>query len=610
MWAINYLVEWLFLKIINTKIYKNKLYLLAMGDIFGSFISLSNNFLSTVPQNEFLLIEIGMIITLCAVLASFSRLIKQPPMFAYVLAGFLIGPALFGFVKDIGIISSLSEIGVAFLVFLAGLEISLKKLRQVKVAKISLVAFLQVAIVFSLTLLLVKFIDLTFMQGVYIGIIISFSSTMIVLKILSDKGELITVHGRIIIAILLLQDLIAVLAITILNSDNISLMTIVPSLVKIVIIVLVALILKKLVFNYIFKRAASSKHSKELLVLFSLAVLFVFIILSLIFNLSIAIGAFIAGVSLANLSYKTELESRIRPLRDFFSIMFFVALGMQITIIGMEKEIGLFIFLVLGAIIIKPLVTFILLRIFGYTQKTSFLSGFGLGQLSEFSIILAVLGFSTGILTQSMLSVIIIATILSMSLTVFFLDKENDIFHAFRKPVAWLDFIPVREHFGYMDKSQKTVLLVGCDRMGKIILKDLVQENKSKVLVLDFNPEIISLLKERKISCLYGDIESPDILESIDVTKLERVISTVPDLVDSISLLKLIRKENKTAKVILTAQTNEEALELYQNGADYVMLPRFTAGEVVANILKKEDTSLEAIRKNQIERIKKSNNTF
>jgi Kef-type K+ transport system membrane component KefB len=581
-----------------------------MGDIFASFLSVSNNFLSTVPQNEFLLIEIGMIIILCAILASFSRLIKQPPLFAYVLAGFLIGPALFGFVKDVGIISSLSEIGVAFLVFLAGLEISLKKLKQVNVAKISLVAFLQVAIVFFLTLFLVKYINLDFMQGIYVGIIISFSSTMIVLKILSDKGELITVHGRIIIAILLIQDLIAVLAITILNSDNISILSIVPSLIRIAVMVVVAVVSQKLFFNYIFKRAAASKHSKELLVLFSLAVLFVFIILSLIFKLSIAIGAFIAGVSLANLSYKTELEARIKPLRDFFSIMFFVALGMQITILGMREEIGLFIFLIVSAILIKPLVTFVLLRVFGYTQKTSFLAGFGLGQLSEFSIILAVLGFATGILTQPMLSVIIIATILSMSLTVFFLDKENSIYHVFRNPIAWLDFIPVREHFGYMDKSQKTILLVGCDRMGKIILKDLVQENKNKVLVLDFNPEIISILKEKKISCLYGDIESPDILESIDVTKLERVISTVPDLVDSLALLKTIRQENKTAKVILTAQNNEEALELYNDGADYVMLPRFSAGEIVASILKKDNASLEAIRKNQIERIRKASSLF
>jgi Trk K+ transport system NAD-binding subunit len=146
--------------------------------------------------------------------------------------------------------------------------------------------------------------------------------------------------------------------------------------------------------------------------------------------------------------------------------------------------------------------------------------------------------------------------------------------------------------------------------MGKIIMKDLVQENKDKILVLDFNPEIIATLKERKISCLYGDIESPDILDSVDVKKLERVISTVPDLVDSMALLKTIQKDNKTAKIILTAQNNEEALELYQNGADYVMLPRFTAGEVVASILKKDDSSLESIRKSQIERIKKSSGFF
>lgn len=163
---------------------------------------------------------------------------------------------------------------------------------------------------------------------------------------------------------------------------------------------------------------------------------------------------------------------------------------------------------------------------------------------------------------------------------------------------------------GYMAKSDKSILIIGCDRMGKIILKDFLATHRDDVVVLDYNPEVIALLKEKKISCIYGDIESPDILESIDVNKLTRVICTAPNLTDARLILKRIRAENPSAKVILTAQTNEEALDLYDQGADYVMLPRFTAGEVVANIIKKDDSSLKDVKKNQIERIKKMNRLF
>ncbi len=581
-----------------------------MEGILNTFLTVTNSFLNKVPSNEFLLIEIGMIIILCAFVASLSRIIKQPPLFAYVLSGFIIGPALFGFVKDIEIITALSEIGVAFLVFLAGLEISLKKLKQVNMKKIVLVGMLQMIILVLIALPVTRLIGLNFMQSIYVAIIMAFSSTMVVLKILSDKGEIVTLHGRILIAILLLQDVFAIFAISIIASGEMTSGVVFSAFFKLAIVIGLAVFLQKTFLNYIFKKATASKHAKELVVLFALAVLFLFIILSLVVGLSIAIGAFIAGMALANLTYKSELEARIKPLRDFFSILFFVALGMQITVEGLREEIALFALLIIGAMMLKPFITFILLKVFGYTEKTSFVSSLGLGQLSEFSIMIGVIGFTAGVLTHAMLSTVIIATIISMSLTVIILDKENYIYTIFRKPISLLNFIPVKENTGYMDSSDKSILIVGCDRMGKIILRDFLTNQKEDVVVIDYNPDIIALLKEKKIACIYGDIESPDILESIDVSKLTRVISTAPNLTDSVLLLKKIKAENTATKVILTAQSNEEALELYEQGADYVMLPRFTAGEVVSNIIKKDDGSLKEVKKNQIDRIKKLTRLF
>lgn len=580
-----------------------------MGLIDG-FSVFSNDIISKIPASEFLLIEIGIIIIFCAVFAAIARLFKQPPLFAYVFAGFIIGPAVLGLVKDVSIINSLSEIGIAFLVFLAGLEISLKKLRQVNMKKIVLIGIIQVLVVFGLTILAKNIIGLNFMQGIYLGIIIAFSSTIIVLKMLSDKGEMVTLHGRILIAILLLQDLIAVIAIAILTSNNVSMASVIPAITNLIILIIIAVVLQRFSFEYIFRKAASSKHAKELLILYALAVLFLFVIISLVLGLSIIIGAFIAGVSLANLTFKTELESRMGPLRDFFSILFFVALGMQVVIGGLEQEFGLFLFLIIGALIVKPLITFILLRVSGYTNRTCFYSSLGLGQLSEFSIILGIMGFGLGVLNQAMLSTVIIATIVTMSLTVFFLDYESKLYSLLRRPLSIFNFVPVRENTGFIDKSKKTILLIGCDRMGKIILRELVKENREKILVVDFNPEIVAQLKVKKISCVYGDVRGPDILNSINVANIEEIISTVPDVEDGLLLLKKIKGANKNVRVILTAQDNEDAIELYDNGADYVMLPRFSAGEIVSNIIKKDGASLENIKKNQINRIKESKEFF
>jgi Trk K+ transport system NAD-binding subunit len=142
--------------------------------------------------------------------------------------------------------------------------------------------------------------------------------------------------------------------------------------------------------------------------------------------------------------------------------------------------------------------------------------------------------------------------------------------------------------------------------MGSIILRELMKENKDHILVLDYNPEIIAKLKEKKISCIYGDACGPDMLSHVNVENLKEIISTAPNLEDGLSLLEKIKKINKNIRVILTAQTNDDALELYSQGADYVMLPRFTAGEIVANIIKKDGATLENVRKSQIARIKEA----
>jgi len=534
-----------------------------------------------LPASEAIIFDIALILIVAAILAFVAKILRQPLIPAYVVAGLIIGPLVLGFVENMDLIYAFSEIGIAFLLFSAGLEISFKKIKEAGLKRIVLVGLLQVGIVFGIVFFLADFLNLTSLQAAYVGIILAFSSTMVDIKLLSERGELVTLHGRLILGILLLQDLVAIGAIVIFTSGNFAVVPIGIAFAKLIGILLFAVIFQKYILNNLFKFAA---RSTELLFLSSLAVLFLFIILAYISELSIVIGAFIAGVSLANSPFKMELESRISPLRDFFAILFFVSLGMQIVFIGISLRLVLLVLLLVGAFVVKPIVTLVLLRVAGYRSRTSFLTAISLAQLSEFSLIIGFVGVTMGVFDASLLSTVILATIVTMSVTPYFINYKNGLYKIFKYPVAVLKFLPMREDLEYIKENNKEILLVGSHRVGGALMEELL-EKKDNLLVVDYNPEIISALIKKKISCIYGDVTSPELLGKINIRKLKLVISTIPSYEDNLHLVKKIRRINSGVKIILTGERISETLKLYEAGADYVVTPKILAGQELAQII-------------------------
>lgn len=576
---------------------------MVISSITGYAVNIASeitNSLASVSGGESIIFDIALILIISAVLALIARILRQPLIPAYVIAGLLIGPLVFGLVKNVEMIKAFSEIGIAFLLFTAGIEISFKKIKEAGLWKIILVGTLQIIAVIAIAILTRNFFSLSTLQASYIGIILAFGSTMVVVKLLSDRGELVTLHGRLILGILLLQDLVAILAIIFFTTGTLAFAPIGFAFAKLAGIIVFAIIFQYLILNRLFKFAASST---EFLFLTSLAVLFVFVILSYLADVSIVIGAFIAGVSIANSPFKTELESRIIPLRDFFAILFFVALGTQIVFTGISSHINLFIFILASAFIIKPVITAVLLRITGYRQRTSFHTAISLAQLSEFSLIIGMIGISMSVLTNEIFSTVILATIISMSLTSYFIKYKNQLYRIFSIPMKILKILPIKEDLEYHDSKDKTILLIGSHRMGSVLLKKLIK-NKEKLLVLDYNPEIISALMEKRVSCIYGDLCSPEILNKIHVDKLKLVISTVPSFEDNLYMIKKIRSRNKTAKIVATAQRISEAEELYNQGADYIITPKMSAGKELLNILKHGNKGLDKAKKEHLKRMK------
>lgn len=557
-----------------------------------------------LPAHEAIIFDIAIILIVSAVLAFIARMLKQPLIPAYVLTGLVIGPLVFGFIKNDSLISAFSEIGIAFLLFTAGLEISFKKIKEANLKKILIVGVLQVALIFVICFFLSNSLGFSPIQSAYLGMILVFSSTMVDIKLLADSGEIVTLHGRLVIGILLLQDLAAIVAIVIFTSGGFSSIPILIAFIKLVAIIFSALLLQKFVLNKIFRFAA---RSTELLFLSALAVLFLFIIFAYLSKLSIVIGAFVAGVSLANSPFKIELESRISPLRDFFSILFFVALGMQIVFVGISSKIPILLMLLAGAFIIKPFVLLVLMRIVGYQPKTSFLTSITLAQLSEFSLILGMLGVSLGVIDISLFSTIILGTIVTMSITPYILDYKEKIYKVFKSPVNSLKFLPIRENLEYSNEEKKEILLVGAHRMGAFILKRLLKQ-KDKLLIVDYDPEIINNLIKQKISCIYGDLSSPELISKIDTKNLRMVVSTVPNYRENLHLLKIIKKKNPKIKVVVNGARISETLKLYEEGADYVITPKVLAGEELSTILKSKRISLKEYKREHLKRLNEIHN--
>ncbi|MBT7706278.1 hypothetical protein HN747_02410 [archaeon] len=557
---------------------------------------------SSLPLIERAIFGVAAVLLISSIFAFVARILRQPLIPAYVITGLITGPLVLGMIESKELIYAFGEIGIVFLLFAAGLEISFRKIKEANLKKILLIGFVQVLSIFLIVFFSRGLFGLDSVQAVYLGIILAFSSTMVDVKLLSDRGELVTLHGRLVLGILLLQDLVAIITIALLTSGSFGFGVVVITMLKLFLIMGVAIFMQRYVLEKVFRYAA---RSTELLFVSSLGVLFLFIILSYMWHLSIAIGAFIAGISLANSPFKTELESRISPIKDFFAILFFIALGMQIVFNGIDQHLGLLAFLIIGGLIVKPIIIYVLLRFGAYQQKTSFQTSISMAQLSEFSLIIGIIGLNAGVLNEPLLSTVILATVITMSFTPYLIEKKDSIYKVMSHVLEGKKTrFPVKD-MSYNDNKKKTVLLIGAHRTGSVVLKELLgKKMKNNIIVMDHNPEIISALTKNKISSIYGTITSPDVLNKLKLYDLKLVISTIPYFEDNLYLLKKVKEANPKAEVVVTAGRISETMDLYAAGADYVITPKVIAGEKVSAIMHSNKKILKREREKHLNFLK------
>jgi Kef-type K+ transport system membrane component KefB len=526
-----------------------------------------------------ILVSIALIVIIAAILAFISRLLKQDFILAYILAGVLMGPLVLGLIQDPALINGLAEIGITFLLFAAGLEMSLSKFKG-RISTIALAGIIQIISVIAFSFFLFKAFNFNQTESIWLGISIALSSTVVVTKILSDKNELNTLHARFIMGIMFVQDLVAIIALALLSKEM-SIMFILLSVLKILGLALLAFLTSK-AMKPVLKKAASSS---ELLLIITLAFLFLFSSIAYFLKLSIAIGAFMAGIMLANTEYKIEINSKTKTLRDFFAIMFFVSVGMWLTNVS-RAIVWPLIGVIAVLVVFEPLVTALVIRLRGYKSKTSLEVGFAFAQISEFSLILMLSALNLGIVSQTAFDLIVLSAVISIAITQYTVKIGDPLSRVVEKTFSFIKVSKYREAYNYSTPGKKSILLIGCHRMGTVYLKNLEQQ-KENIIVLDYNPEIIKALARQRISAIYGDSGNEEMLKQIPLKDMKIVVSAVPQKEDNLFIIQYFKKISKNIHIIVTAHRIDDAFEFYRAGADYVLLPMIIGAEQCLNIMQK-----------------------
>jgi len=539
-------------------------------------------------------VELGIVLIAATLLAIVARFLKQPLIVAYIAAGIAIGPIGLGWIQSQEMIALFSELGIVFLLFIVGLQLDIRKLKNVG-WQASLIGLAQVFFTGLIGFLIASYY-FSVLVSAYVAIGLTLSSTVVVVKLLSDKNVINTLHGRIAIGVLLIQDLVAILAIMFFSSmDHLSTSLVLGGFYRLLILFTMALVGYVLVLPFLFRKIG---HSRELLVITALSWAFGMTIAAHYLEISTAIGALLAGISLSGTHYSLEVIGRVKPLRDFFVTIFFVTLGMQVVLKPLQiywvPIIVFSLFVLLG----NPLILYVVMKVFGYKPRTSFLTSISLAQISEFSIVLVALCFSLGHFGAEIVSIIAVIATLTIGISTYLISFDSQLYRKFKSFFN----ISSDEKLHYLPKKKYDVVLVGYNRIGYSIYNKL-RTLKKKVLIVDYNPETIRELIEQKKPCVYGDASDLEIIDKMNLKRVKMLISTVSDIYDNLMLVKKLKEINPKALAIVTANQIDEALKLYEKGADYVIMPHFLGGEHISFLVEKYKKDFGKLLKKKISHI-------
>ena len=540
-----------------------------------------------VPENIFY--EIALILGLAIVLGGIGQKLKQPLLIMFLVTGILAGPSGLGIIKSHEQIELMANMGIAVLLFIVGMRLDLHLIKTTGTVALA-TGIGQIVFTSAIGFVIALAMGMEYLPAAYVAVALTFSSTIIIVKLLSDKNEIDSLHGRIAVGFLIVQDIAAIAALIALTTlggvvpeDGSILVTIGWILVKgVALLGGIALATKFFVLPMLRRFA----QSLELLVLFGVTWAVFLGALSDYLEFSKEVGAFLAGISLASSEFRESIGARLTSLRDFLLLFFFIDLGARLEWDTVGAQMGNALIFSVFVLVGNPLIVVIIMGILGCRRRTGLLAGLTVAQISEFSLIVAALGLSLGHIDPETMGLITLVGVVTICLSTYMILYSDKLYRVLAGPLRIFERKdPYMEKGGEMaPDTVYDALLVGVGNYGSGLATHLL-ERKKKIIAVDFNPSALDVWRERGVPVLYGDMGDPEFHESLPLGRTRWIVSTVRDPIMNLALLQLLRQRDFNGKIAVTAESEAQARIYREAGVEAVLEPLRDAAEQAVDSL-------------------------
>jgi len=546
--------------------------------------------------NDNVFAEIAALLILASVIGLLGQKLRQPLIVSFILVGILAGPSVLGVVKTTEPVELLAELGIAVLLFLVGLKLDLKLIRTLGLVSLT-TGLGQVIFTAVIGFLICLALGLSPLISAYVAVALTFSSTIIIVKLLSDKREIDSLHGRIALGFLIVQDIVVVLAMVALSAFGVGVAGDNPlfEILSILLFGLLLIALTGLFIRYVADPLTQQvARSPELMLTFAIAWAACMAALADILGFSKELGGLLAGVSLASTQYRDAIATRLGGLRDFLLLFFFIALGSQLDLGLVGAQVGPAILLSIFVLIGNPLIVLAIMGFMGYRKRTGFLAGLTVAQISEFSLIFMAMGLALGHVDEAAVGLVTLVGLITISMSTYMILYSQTLYAwcerwlgIFERDISHREEsesqLPVNAHYD--------VLLFGLGRYGSALHERLIEGGR-RVLGIDFDPDIVRTWQRQGRTAIYGDMSDPDFLEYLPLIGARWVILATPVVSAALShqdprllLVQSLRNHGFTGKIAVAAQHTQDAERLRETGADLVLMPFVDAADQAADLV-------------------------
>ncbi len=531
--------------------------------------------------------ELAAILMLAGVIGVVALKLRQPLIIGYIVAGILVGPAALNWVSGGSELKLLASVGISVLLFVVGLKLDVSLIRSV--GPVALATGLgQIAFTSLVGFLIALGLGYAAVPALYIAVCLTFSSTIIIVKLLSDKREIDSLHGRIAVGFLVVQDIAVILAMILLTSFNLQGGGgIAGQAIRLLLVgsafVLGTAATMRWVMPPLLGRLA---QNQELLVLFAVAWAVGLAALADVVGFSKEVGAFLGGVSIASTAYREAIASRLTGLRDFLLLFFFIDLGSGLNVSAAGLQLGPALVLSLFVLVGNPLIVVAIMGAMGYRRRTGLMAGLTVAQISEFSLILAALGVQLGQLGEGELSLITLVGVITIALSTYMILGSDRLYRWLQGPLRLLERATPFSELGTSTSgpARVDVVLLGLGRFGGAIHRQLQPHNLS-ILGIDFDPQALRLAAAQGLPVQYGDSEDPEFTGSLPLSSATVVVSTLPSLESNTAIHHGLQAAGFQGHFIATAHDEAEVAKLEFLGAQRTLLPFLDAAERAAELI-------------------------